>query len=294
MTSPKISIIFPNFNGGKEPLDCLKSIKNLNYPKSQLEVIVIDNNSTDGSDLKIKIKFPKVKLIKNKTNLGFAKAINQGIKKSTGQYILITNDDVVFGKDSFKIMTDYLKQNPEVGVLGGKIFLKSNPKKIISAGFMFNRWTGQIYMAKNPDQSKEPDWVQGCCMMVPKKVINKIGLVDEGFSLIYFEDIDFCFRARESGFQVTCLPEAKFWHGNTVTMNKNKPEKYYQWYKNKFRFILKHMPPANIINILLIQIFLVMPFNVIHFKEGRLVPLLKGFFWNILNLKKTLNARNNG
>src|SRR3989338_8497856 len=139
ITYPKVSIIFPNYNGGSEPLECIKSIKNLSYLKDKIEIIVIEN----------------------KENAGFAKAINQGIKGSSGDYIFITNDDIVFEKNSLRNMIEYMEKNPTVGITGGKIFLKSSPKKIISCGFMMNRWNGNIFRAPYPDKIKEPDWVQG-------------------------------------------------------------------------------------------------------------------------------------
>lgn len=287
---PLVSIIFPNFNGGKEPLECLASIQKLNYPNSKIEVIVVDNNSTDGSDIIIRKKFPGVKLLKNKTNLGFAKAINQGIKKSQGQYILITNDDIVFEKKSLKIMVEYALNNLQIGALGGKIFLKSKPKKIISAGFMINKWTGKIYMAKNPSQLKKPDWVQGCCMMIPKKVINKVGLLDEDFTHL-FEDMDYCLRVKYAGFQVVYLPDVHVWHGESLTADKNTREKYYQWYKNKFRFMFKNMSMINILSISFMQVFIITPYRLLVLRDGRFSPFLKGFIWNIKNLKQTLSAR---
>ena len=122
MNYPKVSIIFPNFNGGNEPLECLASIQKLNYLKEKIETIVIDNGSSDGSDIEIKKRFPKVKLIKNKSNLGFAKAINKGINKATGNFIFVTNDDLVFEKNSLKKLIEYARLHDEIGVIGGKIF----------------------------------------------------------------------------------------------------------------------------------------------------------------------------
>src|SRR3989344_2152428 len=174
---PKVSIIFPNYNGGNEPLECLESIRKLNYPKDKIEVIVIDNNSTDGSDLKIKEKFKEVHLVKNKKNLGFAKAINQGIKRARGDYIFVGNDDLVFEQNSLKNLVDFSLKNPRVGILGGKIFFKGPPHRICSCGYVMNKWTGDVHIAGNPEKIKEPDSLQGCALLVSKKVFKKIGLL---------------------------------------------------------------------------------------------------------------------
>jgi len=295
---PPVSIIFPNHNGGSEPLECLRSIKNLNYPKNRIEVIVVDNNSTDGSLQKVKSQKSKVKstgqnlkIIENKVNVGFAKAINQGINSSHGEFIFITNDDIIFDKDSLKILVEYLIAYPNVGVAGGKIFSKKRPTQVISCGYMMNKWTGNIYPFSNPNVIKEPDWVQGCAMLVPKAVLNKIGMLDENFSLIYFEDFDLCIRAKKAGYSIAYIPSAHFWHGQSKTMDKNLQHKYYQWYKNKVRFIIKNLPIFNILSILLIQFFIITSYRALVLRDRRFIPFLKGFYWNIKNILKTLAAR---
>jgi hypothetical protein len=287
---PKVSIIFPNHNGGKEPLECLSSIRDLDYPKSKIEVIVIDNNSSDGSDLNIKEKFPEVLLIKNSKNVFFAKAVNQGILKATGEYIFIGNDDLIFEKDSLKNLIGYSLKNPNVGVLGGKIFYKSHPKKICSAGYMMNKWTGNVYVALSPNKIKEPDWIQGCAMLIPKKVFKKTGLFDSNYTHL-FEDYDLCLRAKKAGYKIVYIPFAQFWHGESLTWDKNATDKYYNWYKSKFRFILKNLHLINVLSILLIQVFVISPYRAIILRDRRFIPFLKGVLWNLKNLQQTLSER---
>jgi len=286
-----VSIIFPNFNGGQEPLECLDSIAKLAYPKSKIEVLVIDNNSTDGSPQSIIKLFPWVKLIRLKENVGFIQAVNHGIHQAKGAYIFIGNDDLVFSPASLGVLINYIEKNKDVGALGGKVYYKNFPQEIASAGYMFDSWTGHIYCAQNSEKLKEVDWIQGCALLTTKLVIKKVGLFDEGFGFIYFEDTDFCFRVRQQGFKVTYLPTVEFWHGNTTTMNKNKPRKYYEWYKNKFRFMLKHLPLINICCIFFIQGFLVIPYRALILQDGRFIAYLKGLAWNIKHLRETLKNR---
>lgn len=290
---PLVSIVFPNYNGGSEPLECLKSIKNLSYPKDKIEVIVIDNNSTDGSLQNIKYTDQKIKIIENKENVGFAKAINQGIKQSNGEYIFIGNDDIVFDKDSLKILVEYLINHPKVAIAGGKIFSKNNPTEVVSCGYMMNKWTGNIYPSPNPNVIKEPDWIQGCAMLVRKSVFDQIGIFDDNFSFIYFEDFDFCLRAKKAGYKISYLPTAYFWHGQSKTMDKDLQRKYYQWYKNKLRFTIKNLPIFNILSVLLIQFVLITPFRALALRDRRFIPFLKGLFWNIIHLLQTLEVRRN-
>ncbi|MBI2011688.1 glycosyltransferase family 2 protein [Candidatus Daviesbacteria bacterium] len=174
---PKVSIIFVNYNGGKQPIECLKSIFRLNYPQRKIEIIVIDNGSTDGSLKKIK-RFHKVKLIENKSNLGFAGSINQGVLISKGEYIFMGNDDIVFEKDSLLEMVQFAKSRPEIGVIGGKILDKVNPKRVISLGYFMNKITGNVYPNKSEDLSKSIDWLQGCALLISRKTLKKVGLFD--------------------------------------------------------------------------------------------------------------------
>ncbi len=287
---PTVSIIFPNHNGGKQPLECLASIAHLSYPKDNIETIIIDNHSTDQSDGEIKKRFPWVKLIKMQKNVGFAKAINVGIRKSSGEYIFIGNDDIVFDTHSLANLMEYITCHTDVGIVGGKIFSKAAPQKISSCGYMMNTWSGNVYPAPNPNTLKEPDWVAGCACLMPKNVVQTVGLFDEAFTH-FFEDQDLCVRIQQHGYKVVYVPSAIFWHGESTTSNKNKTEKYYQWYKNKIRFVLKNLSLVHIITILTFQTVLIAPYRALLFRDGRFVPFLKGAVWNIRNISATIQAR---
>lgn len=276
---PSVSIIFPNYNGRDNPLNCIKSINNLNYPKNKIETIVVDNGSTDGSLarlMKNAEKNLKLSLIQNKTNLGFAKAINQGVKKSKGELILITNDDVLFDTQSLDKLVDYYIKNNSVGVVG-------------AFGYKLNSWTGHIYPVRSK-KTEEPDWVQGSVLLVSKKLYNESGRFDEEYSH-FFEDLDLCFRLKSGGKRIVSISNTKIIHLESRTADKNKPRKYYHWYRNKFRFIIKNMPLPNLVIIFIIQLFIITPYRAIMLRDGRFVPFIKGLFWNIKNFNHTLEAR---
>lgn len=287
---PNVSIIFPNFNGGQEPIKCLESITTLNYPQNKLEIIVIDNNSTDGSDILIKKKFPKVKLYKQTNTFSFAQNINFGINKSSDQYIFITNNDVTFDKNSLRHLINYSLAHPQVGVLGGKIFSRKNSDQISSAGHQMNKFTGRVYPAAYPEITKQPDWIQGCTMLVKQKVIETIGLFDENFSF-FFEDYDFCLRAKHAGFQVIYLPTAYFTHRGSFTTNRNLSQKYFHWYKSKIMLILKHFSLLHILSIMLLQLLVIAPYRALILHDGRFIPFLKALIWHLTNFPLVLNLR---
>ncbi len=286
---PSVSIIFANYNGGDEPLECLKSIKNLNYPKKKIETIVVDNGSVDGSRQRILLRYSNIILKKNRENLGFAKAINQGIKIANGDYIFITNDDVVFEKESLRKLVNYSLKNPKVGILGGLMYKKNPPKKISTAGNKMNLLTGNVFSYPNPYKIKEPNWIPGCGLLVKRKVVEKIGILDDLFTYS-FEDYDFCLRAKDAGYKIIYLPKAIFWHRVSTTANKNRKLTHYQWDQSKLRFTLKNLPILNIISICIFQTALI-PIAAIAKRDHRIIPYAQAIIWNLKNLKDTLKKR---
>lgn len=290
MISNSVSIIFPTHNSGREPLKCLESISRLTYPKPKIDIVVIDNGSTDGTSLRIRRKFPNIKLIKNLDNVSFAIAINQGLKIASGQYVLITNDDVIFERKCLSRLMDFLDEHPDTGIVGGKIYSKASPSKVTSAGYLFNRWTGEVSATSDKETITAPDWIEGCGLLVRRTVIEEIGPFDEGFTY-FFEDFDLCLRAMKAGWKIASIPSAILWHGGSTTFDRNLPQKYTHWYRAKIRFILKHLPLINILCILLFQTLLVIPYRTLILHDGRLLPFLKGVSWNISHLPQTITAR---
>lgn len=291
MNFPKVSIVFTNFNGGNEPIDLLRSIEHLNYPRHKVETIMVDNNSQDGSPQKIQQMFPNIIQIRNKLNQGFVEGINTGLKRATGEYVFIANDDIVFAANTIRALISYLLHHAGVGIIGCKIFYKDHPKQIASSGYNINKWTGHVFIAPHPSRLKEPDWIQGCGMLMPKKLLSTIGLLDTKFSPAYFEDTDLCFRTKEAGFKVVYYPKTHMWHRESITMNRNLSKKYYFWYRSKFRFMLKHFPIPNTFVIVLLHIFIIMPIRSILLWDGRLIPFLRGIIWNMTHIKETFQAR---
>ena len=285
---PKISIVFSNLNGSKEPLECLASIQKLTYPKAKIETIVIDNGSTDGSPEKIAKKFPDVKLIRLKKAIGLPASLNLGIRRSKGSYIFIANDDILLGKNSITRMVNYLKNHQDIGVLGGKVFYKDQPKKLTDSASSFNFYLGSI---KKPRSQSEILWLQSCAIMIPRTVFDKIDLFDEGFYPLYFDDFDFCLRARKANFKLALLKEAVFWHGCGKTTEKSAKSKiYYWWYRNKIRFLLKNASPIQIISSLSCQIFVSFARSIAE-RQNLLLPLFRASLENLREFPKIMTAR---
>jgi len=287
---PKVSIIFTNFNGGQNPLSCLSSIEKLNYPKSQLETIVIDNHSTDGSTDLIKKKFPQVKLLYQKKNLGFAKGINVGIRKAKGNYLFITNDDIIFEINSLKTLIDFAQKHAEC-ILGGKQ-VHPQTKKFIVGGRKFSFLTGMQTSIKARSSPVVCDQVDGCAMLIPRKVLKDIGLFDEEFYPVYGEDLDFCLRAKRGGYNIYYHPKAIFFHNPSQSVFKLPlADIYFYGFNNKLILMLKHANPLQLSIFLIFHYLLIMPFRIIIRREPILMPEAKALFWNFKNLRKTLHKR---
>ncbi len=223
-----LSVIIVNWNTKKLLEDCLVSI--IKFTKYlDFEVIVVDNGSNDGSQRMVQNKFPKVKLIQNKDNLGFAKANNIGIKSATGKYILLLNSDTYLIENSLQKLVEFAKKQNNLGVLVPQL-LNSDKSIQQSIGFFPNLpqiffWMtfiddlpfGQILKPYHVDhdvfyQSEQKiDWATGAAMFVPKNVIQKAGFLDEQI-FMYGEDVEWCYRIKKAGFQIIYTPISKIVH----------------------------------------------------------------------------------
>ena len=287
----KVSAVVLSYNKKADLLECLKSISSLAFPKQELEVIVVDNGSTDQTQEAVKKSFKNVILIENKTNLGAPCALNIGFRRAKGEFILKCDDDIVLSKDSLKILVDYIQKNPRVGILGPKNYYKIPRQRIAPSSLNFNFWLGSTTLAGDLNKIHQPNYLQGSCFLFPKKLFKKIGYFDEGFEGWLFDDQDFCYQTKRAGYKIVYYPKAKIWHSDEKTARKRPKEKLAAWYKNKIRFILKNSSLAQIITSLTLQ-FLSLPYYAIFYRDGTATSILIGFIWNFKNFSKTLSARN--
>lgn len=216
---------------------CLRSIYQFTKEIS-FEVVVIDNNSQDGTYEMIKKTFPEVKLIKNQENRGVAPARNQGILQTSGKYILILDADMELVDNSIKKLFDFMESNPSAGIVGSKLVDKNLNLQLSCKrfptflAFIFRRleWIDLIKHSKtlkhhtmqdwNHDELKEVDYVIGACQFFRREVINKIGLYDD--KIFYGpEDIDFCLRIWKSGWKVYYYPFTYIIHHEQRITKKN-------------------------------------------------------------------------
>jgi len=252
-----ISIIIVNYNVRDYLSNCISSIYSSihNY---KIEIIVIDNNSHDNSVQMIRDKYPKIKLIENKTNFGFSRAVNQGINFSTGEYILLLNPDTVLEKKTLSILYEYMEKHPNVGMCGPKILnsdgslqlscKRSFPSPVVALPkllgldkfFPRNKWIGKYNLTYlDEDQCHSVDAISGSFMFIKKYVIEKVGYLDENF-FMFGEDLDLCFRVKKNNFEIHYVPFTEIIHfkGESV---KSDPLESIKWFYNAMDlFVNKH------------------------------------------------------
>lgn len=224
-----LSIIIVNYNTFELTKNCIHSVYN-NTSGIDYEIILIDNNSSDGSPELLKNEFPNVKFILNEDNVGFAKANNQGITIAQADNILLLNSDTLIIGDCINKVLHFSKQTPDAGIIGCKVLNKNGSLQyscwheptILSETIFFtisiikNIWEPITYYKKmkywNHTHIKQIDSISGCFFWVKKEVFNKIGLLDENI-FMYYEDSEFCKRTiLQSDYKIYYFPHAEIIH----------------------------------------------------------------------------------
>ena len=224
-----LSIIIVSYNTKELLEDCLKSVKTAINNLSS-EVFVVDNDSHDGTSEAVKKNFSWVKLISNDKNLGFSKANNQAIKKAKGEYVLILNPDTKVSPDTFTLMLDFMKKNPDVGVASCRVEFPNGELDVDCRRHFPTPWRSFTYFSglsrlfkgskifdqynycyQSEANEQEIDACVGAFMMIPKKAIDKVGMFDEEF-FFYGEDLDWCYRFHDHGYKIVYTPITKIIH----------------------------------------------------------------------------------
>jgi GT2 family glycosyltransferase len=219
----KISIIIPAFNNIFFTIKCLYSVfKSTKYHNT--EVLVIDNGSTDNTSLIIKKVYPRIKLLRNEKNLGFAKACNQGAHIASGDMLIFLNNDTEVTSGWISAFIDCITSKLNIGVVGCKLLYPD--KSVQHAGVAFGAFKvhhiyrnfSQLHPATN--KPRELQAVTAACMLVPRKLFLSLGGFDESF-INGFEDLDFCFRARSNGAKVIYTPDCVVIHHESKTPGRH-------------------------------------------------------------------------
>lgn len=251
---PTLSIIFVYYN---TPGEIVKSVQSIPRAADNIyyEIIIVDNASSKQIS-SIIIRNKNVKIIKNDQNYGYGKALNQGVKRASGKYILLVNSDTQFNKYAIKDMVDRLRKDNKIGVLGplivnekGKMLQSISsmpllPRALVIFSFLRKIWPTnifhKIYHNENLDRTREQvvDVVGGVCILIKKSVFEKVDGFDERF-FMYFEEADFCYRIKKLGYKIVFYPKAKIIHfeGRSI-QDKKKIQKIFE--QSRLHFFIKY------------------------------------------------------
>ena len=245
MPNPLTYVIIVNWNGKEVLQKCLSSF--FTYTAvSECKVVVVDNASTDSSVDVVQEKFPQVKLIKNAENAGFSKANNQGIRfalENGAEHILLLNNDVEITNEGWlNEFSNVLDSNPKIGVVGCKLLYSDGSIQhaggVIRLRVPYHKGEGAKDTGQY-DKVEFVDYVTGAALMIKSEVIRRIGLLDEGFTPLYYEDTDWCVRARLYGYKVAYTPKpALIHHCGSSSRKLGSGKKRFYSRRSFIRFIL--------------------------------------------------------
>lgn len=249
--APRVAVIVLNWNGRDDTLDCLRSLEAVEYPN--LDVIVVDNGSEDGSVEAIRAAHPTVTIIATGANLGFAGGNNVGMRAALerrADYLLLLNNDTIVAPDLVHQFVQAARAVGDPAIFSAKIYFFADPRRIWAVGM---RWlaeesrlemvgcnvvdTGQEY-----EEIAETDSAIGCAMFFPINMLATVGFLDPLYFLLY-EDSDWCFRGKSAGYHCLIAPKARVWHKVSATMGGwNSPLSRYFNARNRLLWAERHLP----------------------------------------------------
>jgi len=306
MDEPLVSIVIPTHNRKEKLERLIKSILDSNYPKDKLEIIVVDDASTDGTCEHIKKRFPQVKVIRNDEEKLLAESRNIGVRASSGKYIFIIDDDNVVDKNTIRELVEFMEKHPKVGVAGPIMYFLGDPKRIWCAGVKRNYWTTTTLIGFNTrdnEQFKEPYESEDFpnAFMVRREVFEKVGLFNSKLFPIHYDEADFCQRARKAGYKVMVAPTAKVWHdiplpkhGKTSLLHLKNPMRAYYVARNRILFhttwsktILQRIVSLQVSLLVALYYILVVIRSNINNKYKLVKSMIKGVFDGLKLLRDT-------
>lgn len=245
---PLIVTVILNWNLPQETLACVNSLLQGTYPRQH--IVVVDNGSTDHSVTWLRNELEeRIDLLETGKNLFFAGGNNIGIRYAldmAADYVLILNNDTQVAADMISKLVATALQYPQAGILAPMIYYGSDRSRIWALGSQKRRgWPFPSDIGKKKidrGQYSAPlfvDYVTGCAMLVRKEVFQHIGLFDPQYQM-YYEDVDFCARAQQAGFDIIVEPRAKVWHLVSTSATRQAAKSHYQHTRYRVRFYRQH------------------------------------------------------
>ena len=292
MAQPLISVIIPHWNGVEVLSECLESLAETKYPN--MEIIVVDNASTDGSPDWISLNFPQVKLIENDQNYGCAGGCNRGAKTAEGEYLVFLNNDTIQDHHWLDGLVDFMNLNPNVAAVQPKILNFFEQTKFDYAGgaggwldilgYPFAR--GRVFLEQEKDTGQYDTirpifWASGTALMVRKSDFESANCFDETF-FAHQEEIDLCWKFRLMGKETWAVPSAIVYHKNAVTLPMFSRQKQYLNHRNSLLMVLCNysLPLTLYITPIRLALELVaLVYSLLCLDMNHFVGIIQSLFW---------------
>jgi GT2 family glycosyltransferase len=248
-----VAVLVISYNTRDLLAGCLASVQAQLSGRSR-EIVVVDNASSDGSAEMVATRFPAVKLIRNAQNLGFAAAVNQGIRASAAPYVLLLNSDATLDDGALALMARHLQTHDRAAAVGGTLLHADGTFQGSYADFPtllgevllmsgLSRWllpkTYPSYGEAESQRQRDVDWVCGAFVLIRRQALDEVGLLDEAY-FMYSEEVDWCYRARQRGWTIAFLPNARAVHLVGGSYRRDATRRREQIYRSKSHYFRKN------------------------------------------------------
>ena len=302
--NPLVSIITVNFNGLAYLNLLYESLAKISY--SPVELIMVDNASVDNSVEYVRKNYPRVKILQNTENYMFARGNNEGIKIARGEIICLLNNDVVVDPNFLEPVIQAFQKQPEMVACQPKVLDLNQKHKFEyagAAGGFIDRYgypfmRGRLFFDLEEDTGQydtaiEIFWSTGACFFIRKNMLEKIGILDENFTM-HMEEIDLCWRIHLIDKKIFCIPESKVWHKGGGTLSVDNPQKAYWNFRNNIFLLAKNLNMVNLIRIIIIRLFMdfsALLFELLKGKIKKSWSIFRAYTWLISHVPLILKSR---
>ena len=265
-----VTIVVLNWNGWKDTISCLESLKKLDYENFKL--VVVDNASTDDSVTKIQQAVSGIELLQTGANLGFGGGCNTGIRHALScgaEYIWLVNSDAVADSNALSALVDVADHNPALASVGSVLYEVDQMDKVqLWGGGKVNLWAGK---SRHRLFAGPLDFISGASMLLRRSALEEVGLFDQETFFMYWEDTDIQYRMRKAGWQIAVADNSRLWHKQFASLGKHSELLDQYFIQSGVRFFRRHAP---------------VPFIPISFMLGRM--LIKRLLMGQLNRAKAV------
>jgi GT2 family glycosyltransferase len=294
---PSVSVVIPTIHGGPDLDNCLSSLAASGYPA--LDVIVVDNASSGDHVRRLPERYPRLRVVRNEVNRGFAGASNQGIAEAAGELVLLLNDDTVVEPGALSRLVGAMSDRPEWGACQAKLLLMDDPERLDTAGSFLTATGFLVHRgAHEPEASyTETDEIfaaKGAALLIRRLALDDVGAFDPDF-FAYFEESDLCWRLWIAGWRVGFVADARVLHKLGATAS-TLPTPFVQFhsFKNRICTLLKNLGPARLAWMAPYHVTLCLALAVWYALRGRFAlasAIVRAVGWNLKQARETLRKR---